>query len=191
MIIFLYQHVFDIPQTIRFFSHLDSFKPSSVTLTFEASTFTYISFPSNMTHHFAFPLSNVWKMTSRDSNSQVVDVAQICRQIPPFHSGVKSLTIKCDRYFDLDHPMQWLQLFHSFPSVQSLQIPVKLEPSIASALDRPTEESLAATEVFPSLHSISIVENRLGKTVQLEQPIQSFVADRQRSGRPISVSRTD
>jgi hypothetical protein len=117
----------------------------------------------------------------------VISVAQICSQILTFRSSVKSLSIKCDTLIDDFNSTLLLQLFHSFPSVQSLQIPVQLEPFIASALERPTEESLAAAEVFPSLHSLSIVRKMLGETVQ--HPIQSFIADCQRSGRPVTISR--
>jgi F-box-like len=190
VITFFHQLVFDIPETIRFFSHLDSFKPSSLTLTFKAWNCAYISFTPNTTHYSAFPLmSNVWKIACEDSSSQVVSIVEICGQIPSFRSAVKSLTIEGDSFANLNHPMLWLQLFYSFPSVQSLQIPVKLEPFIASMLERAKEEPLiaSASDVFPSLHSLFIVGDKSDETVQ--GPIQLFIADRQRSGRPIAVSR--
>jgi hypothetical protein len=191
MITFLHQPVFDIPQVVRFFSsYLDPFKPSSLTLKFEWSDCAYISFPSNTTHHSAFSQIHSWKIMGKDPDCQLTSVAQICSQIPSFRSSVKSLIIECGDLVGRN-PTLWLQLFHSFPAAQSLQIPVALEPSIASALETPTEGSpTAAAEVLPLLHSLSIVENKSGETVHVQQqPIQSFVAARQRSGRTVAISR--
>ncbi|KAH9952592.1 hypothetical protein BGW80DRAFT_1567992 [Lactifluus volemus] len=186
-ITFAHQFVFDIPQTVRLINnYLDSFEAYSLTLTFKSWNCASITFPSNITHRFAFPPSYVWLIMCKESDRQVISVTQICSQILLFRSGVKSLVIECGGLVDRN-PTLWLQLFHSFPSVQSLQIPAHLEPSIASALERPTEGSPAAAEVFPWLHSLSIVGNMPGKTVK--QPIQSFVAARQRSGRLVVVSR--
>ncbi|KAH9964052.1 hypothetical protein BGW80DRAFT_1563388 [Lactifluus volemus] len=186
-IAFFNQRVFDIPQTARFFScYLDSFNASSLTLIFNWQ-YAAFTFPSKSTHHSVYFPCHGWNILCEDMIHQVFCLAQICGQITPFRSGVKSLIIKSDCLNDIDDPTLWLQLFHSFPSLQSLQIPVMLEPSIASALERPTEGSPAAAEVFPSLHSLSIVGKTLGKAVQ--EHIQSFVAIRQRSGRPVAVSR--
>ncbi|KAH9964068.1 hypothetical protein BGW80DRAFT_817172 [Lactifluus volemus] len=146
-----------------------------------------ITFRSDTTHHSVYFPCYAWKIVCEDMIRQVIYVAQICGQIPPFHSRVKSLIIKWDTLTDINDPTLWLQLFHSFPSLQSLQIPVTLEPSIASALERPTEGSPGAAEVFPSLHSLSIVGKTWGGAV--EEPIQSFVEIRQRSGRPVALSR--
>jgi hypothetical protein len=52
---------------------------------------------------------------------------------------------------------RWLELFHSFISVKHLEISDELVPFIAAALQGLTEES--ATEVFPMLNSLSIVNN--------------------------------
>jgi hypothetical protein len=84
-------------------------------------------------------------------------------------------------------PTLWLQLFHSFPSVQSLTIRVALEPFIAAALEGLTGES--AAEVLPSLHSLFIVGKTSDKTV--DKGIQSFVAARQHSSHPVVISRRE
>jgi F-box-like len=191
MITYFHQPVFDIQQTVRFrvFSQLDSFRPSSLTLSLESRNGVFISFLSDTTHHSKVSPILSWKILCEESDRQLISAAQICGQILPSRSSVKLLTITCNRLIDDPNPTLWLQLFHSVPSVQILQIPVVLEPSIASALGRPMEESLAVAEVFPSLQSLYIVGNKSGETVQ--RPIQSFVADRQRSGRPVAVSRVD
>jgi hypothetical protein len=70
--------------------------------------------------------------------------------------------------------MAWLQLFHSFPSVRSLEIPTTLEPFIADTLHALTGE--LATEVFPSLDRLSIVGDMSDEAAQ--QGIQSFIVAR-------------
>ncbi|KAH9964766.1 hypothetical protein BGW80DRAFT_1563227 [Lactifluus volemus] len=184
---FFHRPVFYIPQTVRFLSCLDSFNPSSQTLTINLWGFLYISLDSNTTHHFTNPPILSWHIMIMciDPDSQVDSVTQICSQILPFRSSVTSLIIKYHGISNLD-PTPWLQLFHSFPAVQSLQIPVELQPFVTSVLEGPREESLPAAEVFPLLHSLSIVGLKPGESVQ--QPIQSSF--RRRSGCTVAVSRT-
>jgi F-box-like len=186
-ITFFCQATFDIPQTVRFFAHLDSFKSSSLTLEFNLPRRDYvsISFPSSTTHHFASP-THSWHIKSCSRlDRKLISVTQICSQIPSFRSSVKTLNVKFGDSLTTVQvdPTPWLQLFHSFPFVQSLQIPEALEPFILSALERPTEESLT---VFPSLDSLSIV--RFGRGESVKQPIQSSF--RRRSGRTVAFSRT-
>jgi hypothetical protein len=181
-----HQPVFDIPQTIRFFGHLDSFRPSSLTLSFTLSFNASLSFSSR---HSACPSS--WKITCQKLDQQVSSVAQICSQILPFRSSVKSLNIKFYSVLDIlteeeiPDPTLWSQLFHSFTSVQNLEIPALLEPSIAAALQGLTGEPSA--EAFPSLSNLSIVGNMSDETAQ--KGIRSFIAARQQDDRPIAVSR--
>ncbi|KAH9971231.1 hypothetical protein BGW80DRAFT_1322886 [Lactifluus volemus] len=80
--------------------------------------------------------------------------------------------------------MIWSQLFHSFTSVHSLYIPAMLVSSIAPALQGLTG---AAADVLPSLRSLFIVGNETAE--QGIQGIESFIAARQQSGRPVVVSR--
>jgi hypothetical protein len=175
---------FDIPQTIRLFSHLDSFRPSSLTLEFIRFHSAFIYFPSR---HSGLPSS--WNITGQQLDWQVNSVAQICSQILPFRSTIKSLNVKYEDYRAPSQPIQheiaptlWSQLFHTFTSVHSLYIPSLLELSIAAGL---TGES--AAELFPSLRNLFVVRNTLDNTAQ--QGIQSFIAARQQSGRPVAVFR--
>jgi F-box-like len=187
-ITFFHQPVFDIPQIIRFFSHQDFglFKPSDVTLCFGPYLEESIKFHD--------PIHCVWDIRCERLDWQVFSIAQICSQILSFRSSVESLNIM---YYGDSHsedeidPRVWLQLFHSFTSVQSLEIPAMLEPFIAPTLQGLTEES--AAEVFPSLRNLSIMRDPdmslEGETTQ--QGIQSFVAARQRSGLPVAVTRRE
>jgi F-box-like len=199
-IIFFNQLVFDIPQTIRFFDHLDSFGTSSLTLRIDGlsfGSFGAVFFPSDMPPYEnarVMDQSCSWHIMCEPLDWQVFSMAQICSQILSFRSSVESLVIEYywseEPEIDID-PTVWFQLFQSFPSVQNLQISTLLELSIAAALEGLIVEP--ATEVFPSLHSLSIVVG-LGRlhpkpAEAVPRGIQSFVAARQHSGRPVALSR--
>jgi F-box-like len=206
-IVFFNQLVFDIPQTIRFFGHLDPFRTSSLSLTFNTSH-PYSLFDSDSDSEAIFSPSDIPHLSSESSGSwhikcntldwQVFSMAQICSQILSFCSSVESLVI--DRDFAIDQPETeidptvWLQLFHSFPSVQRLRINSYFERSIAAALGGLTGES--AADVFPSLHSLVIEAHGFQWLSPIDtaapalEGIQSFVAARQHSGHPVAVSRT-
>jgi F-box-like len=200
-IVFFNQLVFDIPQTIRFFGHPDVFRTSSLTLTFNAISFDplfnfdAVFFPSDIPPNDAGVMdqSCSWHIICDPLDWQVFSMAQICGQILSFRSSVELLVIEWDVWRHAPEPeidpTVWLQLFHSFPSVQNLQISALLEHSIAAALEGLTGES--AAEVFPSLHSLSIVvgPDHPKPAEAVPQGIQSFVAARQHSGRPVAVSR--
>jgi hypothetical protein len=152
--------VLHIPQTIRLFGQLKWPRPSGLNLAFNPhKAFIFFS-SSTVTRGYI----HMWDIVSERFDWQVISfalsLAQICSQIPPFRSSVNSLTITSSSPPDHDNmdPTPWLQLFHSFPSVQSLSVSVALEPFIAAALQGFTGES--AAETLPSLLSLSIVEIR-------------------------------
>jgi F-box-like len=183
---FFHQLVFDIPQIIRFFGDLKSFRSSSLDLEFNPFGAS-ILFSSRAGRYTVNSDRDSWHIYCERLDWQVFSLAQICSQILPFRSRVNSLTIKSSSRPDPDNmdPTLWLPLFHSFPSVQSLTIRVKLEPFIAAALQGLTGES--AAEVFPSLHSIFITGNKSDEPTQ--QGIQSFIAARQHSSHPVALFR--
>ncbi|KAH9959492.1 hypothetical protein BGW80DRAFT_1256461 [Lactifluus volemus] len=181
--------VFDIPQTIRFFGHIIWFRPSSLALKFDLFCNAFILFPSNTMPHSAGP--RLWNIMCERLDWQVSSVAQICSQILHLRSSVESLNIGLGPLSglsewvlqdDIDSTL-WSQLFHSFTSVHSLDIHAPLERFIGAALQGLTEES--AAEVFPSLHSLSIVGKSSDETVH--QGIQSFIAARQHSSHPVAI----
>jgi hypothetical protein len=206
-IVFFNQLVFDIPQTIRFFGHLDSFRTSRLSLRFykkEQSSYLHprpeaVFFPSYRPPRIdaSTGLNCSWHIMCDTLDWQVFSMAQICSQILSFRSSVESLSINCDYEIDQPEteidPTVWLQLFHSFPSVQRLEITSYLEGSIAAALGGLTRES--AADVFPLLHSLDIVTYSIYRRHINPEPlleaiqIESFVAARQHCGHPITVSR--
>jgi hypothetical protein len=183
---------FDIPQTVRFFGHLEWFRSSTLSLKFSPALGTSIFFSSNMMSDSTSRHCHMWHIKCFGLGRQVISVAQICSQILPFRSSVQSLIIKSSGYYSkesnkymTDHdPTIWLQLFHTFPSVRTLSIPNTLEPFIAAALQGLMGRSV--TEVFPSLHSLSIDGIGLDETAR--RSVESFIAARQRSGPAVAVS---
>jgi hypothetical protein len=103
--------VFEIPQTIRLFGHLDSSRPSSLILEFVQFRSAYISFPSR---HSPYPSS--WIYTCQQLDLQVISVAQICSQILCLRSSVKSLNIKYECYYE---PSQAIQKDEIAPTLWS------------------------------------------------------------------------
>jgi F-box-like len=185
---FFHQLVFDIPQIIRFFGHHDLFtgRPSCLTLRFHLALGAYIVFSDPMRNPARF---RMWYIRCKRFDWQVFSVAQICSQIPSFRSSVESLNIICTLHSnsspedEIDTTL-WLQLFHSFTSVRSLEIS---EPLIAAALQPLTEQPTA--DVLPSLRSLSVLGDMSDETTQ--QNVQLFVGARQHSGCPVTVSRRE
>jgi F-box-like len=181
---FFNQLVFDIPQLSRFSCHQDVFRPSSLTLSFGPSASTILFTPRQYPEGY-----RMWNIRCKGLDWQVFSTAQIISQILSFRSSVESLNITCTPSSDslpedeID-PTLWLQLFHSFTSVQSLELP---EPLIAAALPPLTGQPTA--DVLPSLHTISVLGDTDASDETTQQVIQSFVATRQQSGRPVAVSR--
>jgi hypothetical protein len=195
-ITFCNQLVFDIPQIARFIGHQELSRPSELSLSFCQNRSAYISFSrpqdSGSSHGEGYLL---WRISCKGLDWQVFAIAQLCAQILPLCSIVDGLNIEYGFPWEEDPPLgiqpddmdptRWLELFHSFTSVQRLKIPAKLEPFIAAALQGLTEES--AAEVLPTLHNLSIEGPTTDRAAQ--QAIESFVAARQHSHHPLVVDR--
>jgi hypothetical protein len=189
------QLVFDIPQTIRFVSHLESVRQSRPTLEFYPTGFVSIFFHPNS--YIIGPISR-WTILCHGFVRQVISAAQICNQLRPLGSGVEGLDIMRHDFWDKDVPLgirpedvdptPWLELFRSFPSVRRLRISAEMEPFIAAALQRSTASGNSVPDVFPSLESLSI--DSLTPDKATKEGIESFVTARQHSGHPVTVDRT-
>jgi hypothetical protein len=187
---FFNQLVLDIPQISRLILHQVLSRPYNLSLGFHGNC-TDITFRWQQEGP---PVKGFlsWSILCEGFDWQVDSIAQICTHILPLCSSVSSLDVKCRttngpleiQPDDLD-PTQWIELFNSFPSVQTLTIPGKLEPFVAAALQGLTEES--AAEVLPALQNLSIVGTMTDTAAQ--QDIQSFVTARQHSDHPIALSR--
>ena len=118
---------------------------------------------------------------------QASSMAQVCSQLPSL-SHVEQLHIREDtpgnarRGNGID-PMQFLELFHPFPTMQRLHIDGELVPLVARALQELTGES--ATEVLPSLHSL--VFKGSSPSGSIHKDIEGFITARQNSNHPVDV----
>jgi F-box-like len=185
-ITFFSEVVFDIPQISRLILHQALFMPSDLCLTFYPGSSANISFTRRQERPPDLRYLR-WAILCARSDEQMSSIVQLCTHILPLCSSVKSLHI---RYFitnpyqdtlDLD-PTRWVELFNSFTSVQELEIPEELEPSIAAAFQGLTEVS--AAEVLPALQNLSI-NARTHNVAQ--RGIKSFVTARQHSNHPVAL----
>jgi hypothetical protein len=153
-----------------------------------------ILFPSDPKSHYS--QVRLWHFDCRRSDWPVIftSIAQMCGYMLSMssRSSVESLSIIIDgqpppsimQLYEID-PTPWLQLSHSFSSVQRLSISAALELFIAATLQGLTGES--AAHVFPSLHSLTILGDSHMRCKTIPQGIQSFVAARQHFGRPVTL----
>jgi hypothetical protein len=195
VITFFNQLVFDIPQISRFIGHLGLPRPSKLSLSFYPYRNTDISFswPQEGSHGEGYLM---WNVLCKGLDWQVFSIAQICARILPLCSSVEWLNIKYGNWGDKDPPLlgiqqddmdptRWLELFHSFTSVQNLEIPAELEPCIAAALQGLSGES--AADILPMLHKLFI--DRLTTDTVARQGMESFITARHHSDHPVTIDR--
>jgi hypothetical protein len=119
---------------------------------------------------------------------QLSSVAQVFTSFFPSIYMVEHLYIYNEhRYrpqYDIEN-MQWLEIFHPFTAVKDLYLSEKSAPYIAPAL----QELVGGrtTEVLPMLQNIRL--EGLEPSGPIPEGIQKFVAARELSGYPITVSR--
>jgi hypothetical protein len=77
--------------------------------------------------------------------------------------------------------VEWLHLFHQFPTVRTIQVSENLARHAAHALENITPE--AVTEVLPSLALIWLGGQRAPS-------VKKFIASRRLSGRPVTIVST-
>ena len=80
---------------------------------------------------------------------------------------------------------QWLELFRPFSAVRTMNVSVTLEPLVAAALGELTGER--TIEVLPVLENLSLDVLKPSRSVRAA--MESFIAARQLSGRPVVVQR--
>jgi hypothetical protein len=184
-ITFFNQLILDIPQVAQLIGHIELSRSSTLSLSFNPSHEAELSYSDD-------EASLIWVIRCNGLDWQVHAVAQLCTQILPLCSSVGILDIEYGNWKDRDPPLgirpddmdpaQWLELFHSFTSVQSLEIPAQLEPLIAGALQGLTEQS--AAKVLPALEDLFLDGYTTDRAAQ--HGIESFITARQHSDHPCS-----
>ena len=115
---------------------------------------------------------------------QVSHIAQVVSHFSPTLSNVKYLELEdeCRLQFEGADEVEWLHLLHQFPTVRMLHVSHRLAGLVALALEDIALETVA--EVLPSLDLIYFEG-------QPASSIEKFVAARQLSGCPVTVTETE
>ena len=120
-------------------------------------------------------------------------LVQICSQLSPLLSSVEQLDIECNRINPLDlqddvDDTDWLDIFHPFISVQSLDIR-DLDVLIAPALQDLTGERVM--EVLPALRSLVVTDSSSDPSGSVRHAIEPFITARHLFYRPVAVHRLE
>jgi hypothetical protein len=115
---------------------------------------------------------------------QISSMAQICSQSAVF-SHVKRLDVRAD-YLRLgyrwkDESVPWVELFHSFTSVETLSISGELCTHVAHALEDEATEMVVVVEVLPELRVLHFECSRKSASVE------NYDTLRKKFGRPVDV----
>ena len=176
---------FVTPQFTRFISHtptFEAFDEARVTL-WESSA--NIELSSNYAKLNASLNVSVY---CRELDWQLSFLEQVCTSPLPSLSRLQHLYMfgrpwPKDWKVNLDY-VQWLELLHSFSTVKDLYLSKGLAPCVVPALQ--DFVGGRTTEVFPNLQNIFV--EKLQKSGAVQEGIGKFVAARQVTGHPITVS---
>ena len=180
--------VFDTPQLTRFISltpMLEAFDVANVTLSYDTASVTLS--PAYEDSDKSLEVS----ISCPELDWQLSFLEQVCTSFLPSLSTLEDLYMEGypgpqDWKDNIDYA-QWLELLHSFTAVKNLYLSKELTPSVVPAL-----QDLVGgrtTEVFPNLQNIFLEE--LQESGPVQEGIGKFVASRQVTSHPITVSRWD
>jgi len=175
----------DTPQLHQFVGRTQSLRPLN------HAQVTFSDFTNNIT--LGSPARFVLEIPWDETDQPLSSVTQICNDHFSCLLQVEQLNI-CHDWGDPDIELeardevdrsQWLELFRPFRGVRSLYVTDKLEPLVADALRELTGER--TMEVLPALENLCLDE--LGPSRSAQVAVESFIAARQLSDRPIVVQR--
>ena len=188
-ITFFNQIDFDCPRLAQFIDCTPTLKaPDEAHVEFDDTTVTLRSRTSNLP--FEGLLIDV---SCRESDWQLSSIEQVCNSIRHPLSTTEDLYIEHrDRELvwngDGDHAVEntlWLDLLRPFTAAKNLYLSKKFVPPMAAALQELDGDRI--TEVLPSLQNIFLEE--LKPSGPFQKNIGQFVASRQLSDHPITISR--
>ena len=179
------QIVFDTPHTIQFISRAPALRTfEEAHLTFEGDT-ANVRFLSPTIGYDRIHL----KILCREFDWQVSSLEQVCTSSLPLLSVLEDLYIYEEAYSEPDwkdniEDMLWLELLQPFTAMKNLYLSEKFVLRIAPAL----QELIGGRkiEVMPALENIFL--EGLQPSGPGQEGIVKFVAARQLSGHPITVS---
>jgi hypothetical protein len=177
--------VFDAPQLIQFISRTPTLKaPENAHVVFEDRA-ARVSFSSQTHGNRSLEVG----ISCRESDWQISSLEQVCTSCLPPLSTTEDLYIyeqpfSQPTWQDNIENRQWLELLHPFSTVKDLYLSKEFAPRIVPALQELVGNRTA--EVLPTLQNIFLEELQPSGPVQ--EGIEKFVAARQLSGSPITVS---
>jgi hypothetical protein len=143
---------------------------------------------TNRTHKLGYATSRI-QISCRQPDWQLSSIIQVYNSSLPPQSMVEDLYIE-HQYSqlvwknDAIENTLWLQLLLSFPAVKNLYLSKEFAPGIAAALQELVGGRI--TEILPSLQHIFV--EKLGPSGGFRKNIREFVATRQLSGHPVTIS---
>jgi hypothetical protein len=189
-IVFFNEIIFDTPQLFQFISRRPTLRaPEKGHIKF-GSKAVIVKFPSQTSVHGRLSV----EIPCIASDWQLSSLEQVCTSSLPPLSTLEDLYIfedrKCPPLWqdDVENTL-WLDLLRSFVAVKNLYLSKEFVPHVAHAL----QELLGGrtTEVLPTLENI-FLEGLLSQTSgPLQKGIEKFVAARQLTNLPVTVSRWD
>jgi hypothetical protein len=181
-ITFFHQLIFNTPQLTQFISRTPNLKTQG-----EARAVFFQDYVGVILPH-AYPRQLQLGVKCRQSDWQLSSLAQIYSSALP-----QALILMMEHLYIRDNFLppnweddiednQWLEVFHPFTNVKNLYVSRKLAPCMGPALQELVGER--AVEVLPALQSLFLEEFH-------PEVIGKFVAARQRTDHPITVSHWD
>ena len=181
--VFFMDLIFDTPQLHRFIDRTGSLRPFNPALLKISRDVIGITFGSSLTY---FGL----EIECEEPDLQISSVTQVCNEHFPLLSRVEQLDICETPSMELVGKNEvnsslWLELFRRFSAVRSLYVSETLEPLVAAALGELTGER--TMEVLPALENLSLDGAEPSESTR--DTMESFIAARQLSDRPVVVQR--
>ena len=180
---FINQIVFDASQLVHFINRSPYLKAPDEALVHFDDVAVWVTLSSPETGELKVEIL-------ADSHWQLSSVTQACSSFSPSFSTVKNLYIYHHQYPEPHWPdddienTQWLEILRPFTIVEKLYLSELFASRIAPALQVLVEERM--TEVLPILQNIFV--EGLQPSGPVQEGIGQFVAARQLSGHPITVS---
>jgi hypothetical protein len=179
--------VFFTPQFTRFISHTPMFEAFNVARLGLRDSHASITL-SSTSEDFDESLNVSVYCTELDW--QLSFLEQVCSSFLPPLSTLQDLYMSGrpwpqDWKDNIDYA-QWLELLHSFSAVKNLYLSKELAPCVVPALQDLVGSR--TTEVFPNLQNIFLEGLNLTKPEPVQEGIRKFVAARNVTSHPITVS---
>ena len=188
-ITFSHQNHFETPQLFQFMNRTPRLEaPDKAILTFQSPVFRIIM-SSQRSDKVTVDIRNARSFSTRNSDQQVLALADVCTSAFPLLSTVENLrfndhVLAPAEWEDNIESAPWLELLRPFTAVKSLYLSERCEPRVSLALQELVEGRMM--EVLPNLENLFLWDLR--PSGPFHEGIVQFVAVRQLT-HPILVFR--